>query len=64
MAENDASFGSKLTTDTPDFDSVINNLPMNKRSAAGSDPDDSVALAASPTTTALLPVSGEDFAAV
>ena len=29
MAENDASFGSKLTTDTPDFDSVINNLPMN-----------------------------------
>ena len=29
MAENDASFGSKLTTDTPDFDSVINILPMN-----------------------------------
>ena len=31
MAENDASFGSKLITDTPDFDSVINNLPMNER---------------------------------
>ena len=63
MAENDASFGSKLTTDTPDFDSVINNLPMNILRLE-SDPDDSVALAAIPTITALLPVSGEDFAAV
>ena len=63
MAENDASFGSKLTTDTPDFDSVINNLPMNILRLE-SDPDGSVALAAIPTITALLPVSGEDFAAV
>ena len=63
MAENDASFGSKLTTDTPDFDSVINNLPMNILRLE-SDSDDSVALAAIPTITALLPVSGEDFAAV